>query len=80
MFPRFAPFKEGTKVTYGCVFLFPGWCDSVRPLGEAPNQDLGSIRRSLALGALILSIAKVWLLSGGRALETLVKHHTEMSL
>ena len=23
LFPRFATFKEGTKLTYGCVFYFP---------------------------------------------------------
>ena len=36
MFPRFATFKEGTKLTYGYVFCFPaGYCDSVRTLGKS---------------------------------------------
>ena len=36
MFPRFVNFKEGAKLTYGCVYLFPGYFDSLRTLGQAP--------------------------------------------
>ena len=78
MFPRFATFKEGTKLNYGCVFYFPASVTPYARYAKRLNQDLGSIRRSL--GEVIFSIAKVWLLSGGRALETLVKQHEEMSL
>ena len=35
VFPRFATFKEGTKLTYGCVFYFPASV-AVRTLGKAP--------------------------------------------
>ena len=62
MFPRFANFKEDTKLTYGSVFYFPASVILYARQAKRLNQDLGSIRRSL--GELIFSIAKVWLLAG----------------
>ena len=67
MFPISVNFKEGTKLTYGCVFFyFPAsvtpYAHSVkRLLGD--DQDLGSISAALS-GNQIFSIAKVWLLDG----------------
>ena len=51
MFPRFATFKESTKLTYGCVFYFPA---SVTPCARyakrilGVEQDLGSISAALS--------------------------------
>ena len=65
-------------------FLFPGYCDSVRTLRQAPvscDLDLVSLfRRSLGELRVTCSIAKVWLLTGDYYLETLVKQHAEISL
>ena len=50
MFPIFVNFKEGATLTYGMRFLFPGYCDSVRTLRQAPlscDLDLGSISAAL---------------------------------
>ena len=93
MFPRFATFKEGTKLTYdtdGCVFYFPATLtpyarQAKRLVGV--DQDLGSTSAAVS-GNYFFSIAKVGLLagnsylrfSGGRALETLVKQHAGVSL
>ena len=38
-------FKEGAKLTRGCVIFFPGYFDSVRTFGQAPlscDRDLDS--------------------------------------
>ena len=66
-------------------FLFPGYCDSVRTLRQAPvscDLDLVSISAALSGNYLhvICSIAKVWLLTGDYYLKTLVKQHAEISL
>ena len=51
MFPKFATFKESTKLAYGCVFYFPA---SVTPYARQAkhllgvNQDLGSISGALS--------------------------------
>ena len=59
MFPRFASFKEGSKLTYGCVFYFPACMTPYarklkRLLGV--DQDLGFISAALS--------GQVWLLAG----------------
>ena len=51
LFPRFATFKEVTKLTYGCVFYFPASVTQYaryakRLLGV--EQDLGSISTALS--------------------------------
>ena len=93
MFPRFATFKEGTKITYGCVFLFSRLVRlrthvrrSLLGVNQDVNQDLGSISGALSW-ELVFFIAKVCFFlginiynSGGRTLETLVKQHPEVSL
>ena len=66
MFPIFVNFKEGTKLTYGCVFYFPAsvtpYAHSVKSL-LGDDQDLGSISAALS-GNQFFSIAKLWLLAG----------------
>ena len=50
MFPIFATFKEGTKLTYGCVVYFSASV-AVRTLGKAlfgVDQDPGSISAALS--------------------------------
>ena len=59
MFPRFATFKEGSKLTYGCVFYFPACMTQYarkvkRLLGV--DQDLGFISAALS--------GQVWFLAG----------------
>ena len=67
MFPIFVNFKEGTKLTYGCVFYFPA--QSVTPYAHSvksllgDDQDLGSISAALS-GNQFFPIAKLWLLAG----------------
>ena len=39
MFPIFVNFKEGTKLTYGCVFYFPA--QSVTPYAHSVKSLLG---------------------------------------
>ena len=51
MFPRFVNFKEGAKLTYGCVYSFAGYFDSLRTLGQVPfsfDLDLDSISAVLS--------------------------------
>ena len=65
MFPIFVYFKEGTKLTYGCVFHFPA---SVNPYAHSVKSLLGddqdlSISAALS-GNQFFSIAKLWLLAG----------------
>ena len=66
MFPIFVNFKEGTKLTYGCVFYFPA--QSVTPYAHSVKSLLGddqdlSISAALS-GNQFFSIAKLWLLAG----------------
>ena len=66
MFPIFVNFKEGTKLTYGCVFYFPA--QSVTPYAHSVKSLLGddqdlSISAALS-GNQFFSIEKLWLLAG----------------
>ena len=63
-FPKVVNFKEGAKLTYGCLIYFPATFDSVRTLGQAPFSralDIGSISAALS-GNYFFSIAKIFLL------------------
>ena len=65
MFPIFVNFKEGTKLTYGCVFYFPA--QSVTPYAHSVKSLLGddqdlSISAALS-GNQFFSIEKLWLLA-----------------